>query len=268
MKEKIVIITGAASGIGLATAKTFLQKGNVVIMADLNKGSLNEATDKLNLNGYELLGVPTDVTKVIDCKKLIDTVIDKYGRIDVMINNAGISMRSLFNELDLSVIHKLMEVNFWGTANCSYYAMPYLLKTKGSLVAITSIAGKHGLPGRTGYSASKFAVQGLMETIRIENLKSGLHVLTFAPGFTATNVRRSALTGDGSQQGDSPLQESKLMQPDEIAHRIFRAVKKRKREVVVGLHGKGTLFGNFFLPRLLDRAYYFYMSREPDSPFQ
>jgi len=267
MKDKIVVITGAASGIGLATTKTFLKKGSIVVMADLDRENLEKAGQELTSNGFEVLTIPTDVSKQTDCKNLVDTVIETYGRMDVLINNAGISMRSLFHKLDLSVIHKLMDVNFWGTVYCSFYAVPHLLKTKGSLVAVTSIAGKHGLPGRTGYSASKFAVQGLMETIRIENIKSGLHVLTFAPGFTATNVRRSALTRDGSPQGDSPLQEAKLMQPGEISIRIYHAVKKRKREVVVGLHGKGTLFGNFFFPRLLDRAYYFYMSQEPDSPF-
>ena len=268
MKGKVVIITGAASGIGLATSRYFLEKGNRVVMADISREDLDrEAKDFTNM-GFEVMPLLTDVSKEEDCRILVEKTMDKYSRIDVLINNAGISMRSLFQETDLSVFRKVMNVNFWGTAYCSYHALPYLLKTRGSLVGITSVAGRHGMPGRTAYSSSKFAINGLLETIRIENIKKGLHVLTFAPGFTATNVRNHALTADGREQGASPRKEKKMMTPSQVARKIYLSVKRRKRDVVLSWEGKSTMImKHFFLSRLVDRAYYRQLSKEPGSPF-
>jgi len=130
--------------------------------------------------------VSADVSVEEDCKRLIKEAVDKFGTVDILINNAGISMRALFEEVDLSVLKQVMDINFWGTVYCTKYALPYLLKQKGSVVGVSSIAGYKGLPGRTGYSASKFAMQGLLETLRIENIKKGLHVLIACPGFTAS----------------------------------------------------------------------------------
>ena len=126
-------------------------------------------------------------------------------------------MRALFDDCDLSVLHRLMDVNFWGTVNCTKYALPWLQRSRGSLVGISSVAGIHGLPGRTGYSASKYAMTGFLDTIRVENLKKGVHVMTACPGFTASNVRFSALTADGSQQGETPRNEAKMMTPEQVA---------------------------------------------------
>ena len=165
---------------------------------------LKTKSEKLfQLNG-EVLITNTDVTIEIDCKNLIDRTIDRFGKIDVLINNAGISMRALFEEVDLKVIHQVMDTNFWGTVYCSKYALPYLLKAKGSLVGMSSVAGYKGLPGRTGYSASKFAINGFMDVVRMENMKKGLHVLIACPGFTASNIRNLSLTKDGTSQGETP----------------------------------------------------------------
>jgi short-subunit dehydrogenase len=268
MKNKIVIITGAASGIGLATSHFFSEKGSIVVMADINNTQLDKAGKDVSIYGSEVFAIHADVSKEEDCKSMIDQVIGKYKRIDVLINNAGISMRSLFQDTNLSVIKKLMNVNYWGTVYCTYYALPYLLKSKGSLVAITSLAGKHGLPGRSGYSSSKFAIQGLLETIRIENLKTGLNVLTFSPNFTATNVRRAALTGDGSPQGESPRVENNMMTAEQVASKLYRAILKRRRDVILTFYGVGTLAGNLLFPKLVDRAYYRFFSKEPGSPLK
>nr|MQY78532.1 SDR family oxidoreductase [Bacteroidota bacterium] len=181
MKDKVVIITGAASGIGLAVAKEFACQGAKIVLADLNQESLSETEKELSESGFDAFAIKTDVSREEDCKNLVDKTIKKYGKINILINNAGISMRALFTELDLKVIRKLMDVNFWGTVYCTKYALPYILEQKGSVAGVTSIAGIHGLPGRTGYSASKFAITGFLETIRIENMKKGLHVLIFAP---------------------------------------------------------------------------------------
>lgn len=267
MKNKVVIITGASSGIGRALAKEFAAKG-----AKLSLGARRtEMLEKLKseLQDTEILITPTDVSKEADCKALIEKTIQHYGQIDVMINNAGISMRSLFEEVELDVIRQLMDVNFYGTVYCSKYALPYLLKTKGSLVGVISIAGFVGLPGRTGYSASKFAIRGFLDTVRIENMKKGLHVLVAAPGFTASEVRKVALTSDGTQQGETPRNEEKMMSAEECAHHIIKAIEKRKRELILTfVEGKLTVFLGKFFPSLLDKLTYSHMAKEPNSPFK
>jgi short-subunit dehydrogenase len=212
--------------------------------------------------------VKTDVSVEAYCSELITETISTYGRIDVLINNAGMSMRALFEDVDLSVLHKLMNTNFWGTVYCSKFSLPYLLKSKGSLVAISSIAGYKGLPGRTGYSSSKFAIQGLLEVIRIENRKKGLHVLIAAPGFTASNIRNVALAKDGTQQGETPLDESKLMSAETVAKKIIDAIDKRKRTLILTTQGKMTVLLNKFFPTFMDKMVYNHMAKEPDSPFK
>ena len=267
MRNKVIVITGASSGIGRALAKEFASLGSKLSLAARRTELLTELSAELP--GTEILIHTTDVSKENDCRTLMEETIKRFGRIDVLINNAGISMRAIFEDVDLKVIRQLMDVNFFGTVYCSKYALPYLLKTKGSLVGVISIAGYVGLPGRTGYSASKFAIRGFLYTLRIENLKKGLHVLVAAPGFTASEVRRVALTNDGSQQGETPRDESKMMSSEECAHRIVRAIKKRKRELILTfVEGKLTVFLGKFFPSLLDQLTYNHMAKEPDSPFK
>jgi len=267
MKDKVVVITGASSGIGRALAIEFASKGARLALGARRTELLEEL--RTELMGTELLLVKTDVSQEDDCRNLIEETIQHYGKMDVLINNAGISMRAIFEEVDLKVIRQLMDVNFYGTVYCSKYALPYLLKSQGSLVGVISIAGYVGLPGRTGYSASKFAIRGFLDTVRIENLKKGLHVLVAAPGFTASEVRKSALTNDGSEQGESPRNESKMMTAEECARQIVRAVEKRKRELILTFtEGKLTVFLGKFFPALLDKLTYNHMAKEPNSPLK
>lgn len=267
MKNKVVVITGASSGIGRALAKECAAMGAKLSLA-ARRTDLLEAL-KAELPNTEILITPTDVSKEDDCRILIDQTIQHFGQIDVLINNAGISMRALFEEVDLKVIRQLMDVNFYGTVYCSKYALPSLLKTKGSLVGVISIAGYVGLPGRTGYAASKFAIRGFLDTVRIENLKKGLHVLVAAPGFTASEVRQSALTTDGSKQGETPRNESKMMSSEECARHIVHAIQKRKRSLILTFtEGKLTVFLGKFFPALLDKLTYDHMAKEPNSPFK
>lgn len=267
MKNKVVIITGASSGIGKALAKAFAARGAILSLGARRTELLEEL--KSELGGTEILIQKTDVSNEEDCRQLIEATVNRFGRIDVLINNAGISMRALFEEVDLKVIRQLMEVNFFGTVYCTKYALPYLLDSKGSLVGVISIAGYVGLPGRTGYSASKFAIRGFLDTVRIENLKKGLHVLVAAPGFTASEVRKAALTTDGSQQGETPRDESKMMSAEECANHILKAVEKRKRQLILTFtEGKLTVFLGKFFPSLLDKLTYSHMAKEPNSPFK
>jgi short-subunit dehydrogenase len=162
-----------------------------------------------------------------------------------------------------------MDTNFWGTVYCTKHALPYLLKAKGTVVGVISVAGHIGLPGRTGYSASKFAVRGFLDTLRVENLKTGLKVLVVAPGFTSSNIRNEALTADGTPQGVTPRDEAKMMSPDKVARRIYRAVKNRRRQLILTFfEGKLAVFMKQLFPRLVDWQTYHEMAKESNSPLR
>lgn len=269
LRNKVIIITGASSGIGKACSEAFAAKGAFVVLAARQEEQIREFAAILKKQyGVETLAVKTDVTIEQDCKDLINAVVSKFGRIDVLVNNAGISMRALFEDLDLEVIRKVMDINFWGTVYCTKYALQQVIQNRGTIVGVSSIAGYKGLPGRTGYSASKFAMQGFLESVRIENLHTGLHVLVVCPGFTASNIRNTALTGNGSQQGESPLDEKKIMQPSEVAEEIVQAVIKRRRDLILTSQGKFTVWLNKFFPALLDKLVYNYFVKEENSPLK
>lgn len=269
MEQKHVIITGASSGIGKALVYEYFKRGYQITMAARNSEAMEAIAQDLDPAQKTILLVKTDVTSEADCKNLIEKSLDRFGKIDVLINNAGISMRALFNEMHLDVMRKVMDVNFWGTVYCTKYALPSLLQTKGSLVGVISIAGYLGLPARSAYSASKYAIRGFLDTLRVENLKNGLHVLVAAPGFTASNVRLSALVADGTQQGETPRDEGKMMTAEEVALRIAKAVEKRKSELILTfVEGKLSVFLKKFFPRLLDKLAYNHMAKEPDSPLK
>lgn len=267
LKDKVVIITGASSGIGLAAARAFAHKGAKVVMAARRLDKLLEIDKELS-SVTEILSVKTDVSSESDCKNLIEQTIARFGRVDILVNNAGISMRAMFKDLDLSVIKRLMDVNFWGTVYCTKYALPHILKTHGSIVGVISIAGFKGLPARTGYSSSKFAIYGFLDTLRVEHLKDDLHVMIFAPGFTASNIREEALVSDGSRQGETPRDEASMMTADECARHLIKGIEKRKAQIVLTPVGKLTVILNKFFPRLVDRLEYNYMKKEPDSPLK
>jgi short-subunit dehydrogenase len=268
MENKVVIITGASGGIGESLSRIFASKKFRIVLAARNIERLEEVRSKLEKSGAEVLCVNCDVSREEDCKKLIDETITRFGSIDILINNAGISMRARFYDVSLDVIRKVMDVNFWGTVYCTKYALPYLLESKGSIVGISSVAGKKGLPGRTGYSASKFAMEGFLETVRTENLKNHLHVLIACPGFTASGIRRNALNEDGLPQGESPRKEEKMMSSEKVAEFIYEAVVKRKRDLILTFDGKLTVFLNKFFPVFMDRMVYNHMAKEENSPFK
>ena len=273
-KDKVIIVTGASSGIGLASAQKFASLGAKVVLAARSLDKLEKIASDLNqkfaAHNSQLIAhcIKTDVTKEEDCKNLIDQTVRHFGKIDVLVNNAGISMRAVFKDLDLTVMKSLMDTNFWGTVYCTKYALPYLLKSKGSVVGVISTAGYVGLPARTGYSASKFAVRGFLETLRIEHLYDGLHVMIFAPGFTTSNIRNVALTADGSPQGETPRNEERMMSAERVARIMARGIMKKKTHMVLTPLGKATMIANRRLPRMADRMEYKMMANEPDSPLK
>jgi dehydrogenase/reductase SDR family protein 7B len=268
MKDKVVIITGGTSGIGKAIAIAFAKLGGRVVISGRNPVGLAETEIELKKYTNDVLAVQADVSLENDCVRLINETLNRFGAIDILINNAGISMRALFSELNLDVLRKVMDTNFWGTVYCSKYAMGPLLKSRGVVVGISSIAGIKGLPARSGYSASKFAMNGFLEALRIENLKTGVHVLTCCPGFTASNIRNTALAKDGNMQGESPRDEKKMMQPEEVAEALIKAIRQRKRTLLLTRQGKLTNFINKFFPGWLDKKVYDLLAKEPDSPLK
>lgn len=273
-KDKVIIVTGASSGIGLASATRFASLGAKVVLAARSIDKLEKIAEEINekFNSQQstskVLCIKTDVTKEEDCKNLVEQTIKHFGKIDVLVNNAGISMRAVFKDMDLNVMRSLMDTNFWGTVYCTKYALPYLLESKGSVVGVISTAGYVGLPARTAYSASKFAVRGFLETLRIEHLYDDLHVMIFAPGFTTSNIRNVALTADGSPQGETPRKEERMMSAERVAKIMARGIFRRKTHMVLTPLGKATLFANRRLPRVTDKMEYRMMANEPDSPLK
>ena len=268
MKDKSILITGGSSGIGYSLAEAFLHQGCSVAITGRNLEKLFEAEKKLNLISENLLAVQGDVSMEDDCRRLVHETKNKFGKIDVLVNNAGISMRSTFLEADLEVLRTLMNINFWGTVYCTKFALPYLLESRGSVVGISSIAGKMGLPARSGYSASKFAMEGFLETLRTENLYTGLHVLVVCPGFTSSNIRKTALSKDGSAQGESPRDESRMMSSEKVAEEIIAALEKKKRDLILSAEGKGAILLRKFFPTLIDKMAFNKMFNEKNSPLK
>lgn len=268
IKGKTVIITGASSGIGLALAQEFATLGANVVMAARSTEKLNTLKQTIEQTGGNALAVTCDVTSENDCRELVEKAVERFGGIDICICNAGISMRAIFDDVDLKVLHQLMDVNFWGTVNCVKYALPYIQRSKGSIVGISSVAGIHGLPARTGYSASKYAMKGFLETIRIENRKKGVHVMIAYPGFTASNVRFSALTADGSTQGETPRDEGKMMSAQTVSHLIIKGIERRKRDLLMEFQGRASVLIKKFAPGLLDKLFYNHMAKEENSPLK
>ena len=266
MKDKVVIITGGSSGIGKAMAEVFGRHGSKIVITGRNLQDLNQAVADLKAQGISAHGFQADVSVEDDNRRMAEETINVFGRIDILINNAGISMRALFNEVDLNVVKKVMDINFYGVLYATKYCLPEILKSKGSIIGISSIAGYRGLPGRTGYSASKFALNGFLEVLRTEMLKKDVHVLTACPGFTSSNIRKRSLTKDGTSQGESPRDENNMMSAEACAQHIYKATVKRKNILILTAQGKFTVMLNKLWPGLTDKLVYKVMAKEANAP--
>jgi dehydrogenase/reductase SDR family member 7B len=268
MQNKVVIITGGSSGIGKALAMEFGSHSFSVVITGRNQDELNKTVAELKEKGISVFGFQADVSKEEDNRLMAAAAIHTFGRIDILINNAGISMRAMFDEVDIDVVKKVMDINFFGVLYATKYCLPEIKKNKGSVVGISSIAGYRGLPGRAGYSASKFALNGFLEVLRTELLKTGVHVLTASPGFTTSNIRKRSLTKDGTSQGESPRDEGKMMSAEECARHIYNAVLTRRRSIVLTMQGKLAVFLNKWLPSVADKMVYNVMAKEANSPIK
>jgi len=268
MKDKAVIITGGTSGIGKALAEEFGRHGAKILITARKKESLDATQTELRQKGITIRAIVADASLEEDSKRMVDEALRIYGRIDILINNAGISMRALFEDLHLDVFRKVMDINFYGTVYATKYALPHILESRGSIVGISSINGHRATPARSAYSASKYAMEGFLEALRTEVFKRGVHILSASPGFTASNIRHAALTADGKMQGESPRSEEKMMSAEEAAGHIYRATLKRRRDLVLTTQGKLAVFLNKWIPGKMDQIVYNIMAKEPDSPLK
>ena len=250
-QNKTVAITGGSDGIGKALIELLLPMGAKVATCARNQDKLYDL--QLRHSNQPLHCVVADVSNYNDCKMFIDSTIKQLGGIDILINNAGISMRSLLKDAELDVFRKVMDINYFGTVYCTKLALDSILERKGTIVGVSSIAGYRGLPGRSGYSASKFALNGWLEALRTELLEDGVNVMWVCPGFTKSNIRNAALNARSEAQGESPLNESSLMSAEECADHILSAIEKKKRTLVLTFRGKQTVFINKFFPSWADK---------------
>jgi short-subunit dehydrogenase len=250
-ENKVVVVTGGTDGIGKALVAEFLERGAEVSTCARTAEKLETLENEFF--GKSLFTMVADVSKEEDCKNFIEATIQKFNGIDILINNAGISMRGMFQETSLETLRRVMDINFWGTVYCTKFALNSILKNKGTIVGMSSVAGYRGLPGRSGYSASKFAVNGWLEALRTELLETGVNVMWVCPGFTKSNIRNAALNKDAKPQGESPLEEEKLMSAEECAQHIVKAISKRKRTLILTFTGKETVYMNKFFPSLTDK---------------
>jgi short-subunit dehydrogenase len=258
--DKIVVITGGSDGIGKALVAQFLALGAKVATCGRNENKLSLLAAEFPSSN--LYTAQVDVSKQDQSEAFIKQVVDNWGGIDVLINNAGISMRALVSEVSVQTLQNVMDINFWGTVYCTKAALASIQQNKGVIVGVSSIAGYRGLPGRSGYSASKFALNGWLEALKTELYASGTHVMWVCPGFTTSNIRNAALDKNAKAQGESPMDEGAMMSSEQCATHIIHAIEKRKRSLVLTFTGKRTVFMNKFFPAWADKLVHHFFFKD------
>ncbi len=253
---KTYLVTGASAGIGEALAVAYASKRNNVVLAARDEAALARVAEKCERAGGKALVVKTDVTDPEQCKRMVDETVKTFGGLDVLVANAGMSMWARFDEItDITVFERLMKVNYLGTVYSAYYALPELKKSRGLLVGISSLTGKTGVPTRSAYGATKHAMQGFLDALRIEVKASGVDVLVVSPGFVRTDIRAKALGPDGKPREESPRAEETddTMTLEECTSIIVRAMDARKRDVVMTTKAKLGLWLKLVAPGAVDR---------------
>jgi short-subunit dehydrogenase len=241
---KTIVITGASDGIGAEMARQLAKRHGAsaaLVLAARNEAALKEVSAECQAHGAATLVVRTDVSDQAQCRNLIAAAVQAFGQVDALINNAGMSAQALFEEVrseDLGWYEDLMRINLWGSVWCTHAALPYLKQSRGNIVAVSSLAGLVGVPGRTAYSASKFAMTGFFEALRAELKNAGVSVTTAYPGVVATQIRHRGFNAAGMPAGASGLKEDDAMSVETCARLIIEGMDRREREVVMTTKGK------------------------------
>ena len=253
IKNRLIIITGTSSGIGKELALRMAEKGAKLTLASRNKKRLNELADECTRLGAKTIVVTDDVSKKSDCKIIVDETIKSFGRLDILVNNAGITMWAEFEKVtNLEALEQIMQINFFGSMYMTHYALPYLIESKGQIIGVSSLTGKTGVPTRTVYAASKHAMAGFFDSLRIELKEKGVAVTMIYPGFVSTEVRSRALNGNGDPLGDSPLEEKNVMTVEECVRQMLPVIEKRKRELVMTTRARIGLWLKMIAPEVTD----------------
>ena len=265
MKNKVVVITGGSSGIGEALAYKFSKEGYNILIGGTNKKRLENVAFNVKNNGVKCSYISHDISKHQDIKKMINMAINDFGQIDVLICNAGISVRSIFQNIDLNVFEKLFKINFFGSVYSVKYSIPHLIKSKGSIIAISSLNGFIATPTRSAYVSSKHAMQGFFDSLRLELRNKGVHVMVASPGYVVSNFRKNTLSSIGIKEGKSSRDNKKMMSSDEVANKIFNGLISKKRDLIFTFRGKlAHLIKNWF-PKLADNLSYNEILNENES---
>ncbi|WP_373387270.1 SDR family oxidoreductase [Pseudomonas alcaligenes] len=254
-ERKVVLITGGCAGIGRALAMRFAQAGARLVILDLQRDGLDSLVQHLSdHHNCEALGLVCDVADAQAVQRAVAQALERFGGIDVLVNNAGITHRSTFAETEMAVFQRIMAVNYFGAVHCTKAALPSLIARRGQVVVLSSLSGFAPLLYRSAYNASKHALHGLFETLRAELKGSGVNVMLVCPGFTATDLRKNALVGDGSVSQQPPLAIGKVASAQDVAEAIYRGALRRRRLLVLSnVNWRARLLARFF-PRLFERV--------------
>lgn len=263
---QVIVLTGASEGIGAEMARQLAQRHGqrlALVLAARNPERLEAVATECRDRGAQALVQPTDVSVEAECRALIQAAVQAYGRLDTLINNAGMSAHALLREVaDLRWYEQLMRINHWGAVWCTHAALPHLLASRGRLCAVSSLAGLVGVPGRTAYSATKFAMTGFFEALRVELIGTGVSVTTAYPGVVATEIRRRGYDATGRPAGKSGLDERGAMPVDVCARLILDGLERRRREVVMTAQGRLGRWLKLLAPGLVDRMALAALSQE------
>lgn len=253
-KDKVIVVTGASEGIGRALCIALAVQQPKLVLAARNLERLESLKKEVEDLGAEALAVPVDLTEESGCKELIEQAISTFSRIDALVNNAGGTMWVRFEEIrDTSIFERLMRLNYLGSVLCTYHALPYLKASRGLIVGVSSVAGLNGVPTRSAYAASKHAMFGFFDSLRVELLGSGVDVTMVAPDFVLSEVHRRALDGDGRPLGDSPMRENRIMTAEACAALIVAAMERRQRLLITSARGRVGRWAKLIVPGLVDR---------------
>ncbi len=253
-KDEVILITGASEGIGRALAKALAPLGPRLVLAARNAERLESLAGEVEAAGAKALVVPTDVTDRAQCEALVDRAVEVYHGLDVVVNNAGGTMWARFDELeDLDVFERLMRLNFFSAVYVTHRALPHLKESKGLIVGVSSVAGLTGIPTRTAYSASKHAMFGFFDALRVELEPHGVGVTMVAPDFVVTEIHRRALGPDGKPLGQSPLKEGKVMTAHQAAALMVKAMERRQRLLLMSTRTRLGRWLKLVSPGLVDR---------------